>query len=166
MFKKRYLKGIKGVVSAKDLEKYLENIMLLERELHSKEIKIGLLETRLNAVMKELSHSRKVIKNQEEIIQKHRSTNADLQLQLESLKDLKDDLERSRNEASSKLSGDAIKIHGLAEFQAIKADRDKLLGEVKKLGKMMTRKDVQIKKLTEENVALKDKLRYLKKSRF
>ena len=166
MFKKRYLKGIKGVVSAKDLERYLEDLMILERELHSRDVKIGLLETRLSKITKELNHGRKVSKHQEEVIQKQRTQIADLQLQLEMLNDLKSSLERENKEMTSKLSSEKIGITARDDLIRLQEERDKLSQEVKRLGKELKNRDSQIKKLTEENVLLKDKLRYLKRSRF
>ena len=41
MFKRKTLKGVRGVVASRDLEKYLEQILILERKVRQRDIKIA-----------------------------------------------------------------------------------------------------------------------------
>lgn len=162
VLKKKILKGVRGVISSKDLEKYLEQILILERKLRQKDIAINMLEAELIALKQEHKKALKDLHSHEKNLQEHRNINADIKLKLQSLKDQKELLEREKQEAVGGLRKELDHLPDRSEYEKLKNDHQKTLKKVKSLENTLDRRDSQVRKLTEENLKLKDKLKFIK----
>ncbi|MHA1683642.1 MAG: hypothetical protein ACTSUE_22070 [Promethearchaeota archaeon] len=162
MFNRKTLKGVRGVIASRDLEKYLEQILILERRVRQKDIKIAILESELNSLKIEQKHLKKVTREQEGILHFHRNDNADLKLQLQSLKDRSELLEREKKEQVGELRKELDILPNKTVYLSMKKENERMAKELQELKRLLERRESQIRRMTEENLKLKDKLKFLK----
>ncbi|MEX2682316.1 MAG: hypothetical protein Q6373_012015 [Candidatus Sigynarchaeota archaeon] len=159
---KKALKGTKGVFSSKDVEKYLQDIMDLEKEVKTREIMVTRLESQLSATTRELNRLQKQVSRQDTTIQQLRSENVDLKTRLADLEGKYGSMSKEQTSTLEKLKAELAKAPSRAEFESMRDERDKLIREVRDLQKSVESRDAQIRRLNEENLKLKDKVKFLK----
>ena len=162
VFNKKVSKGIKGVFSGKDVERYINEIDRLERACHLKDITIARLDTQLSGVVKELSGLRKQVLKQDTTIQGQRAELADVRVALADLETPHDALVQEKKGALDQLRLELERAPSRSEFDAVKQARARLDAEVADLRSQLARRDDQIHRLTGENLKLKDRLKFLK----
>lgn len=162
MFPKKALKGTKGVFQAKDVEKYLQEIMDLEKASKLGEIQNASLESQLNSVMHEVNNLRKQIAKQDTTIQELRGENIDLKARLAELQGKQSAIVKEQSLELQKFKKELGKAPAREDYETIQSSRDKLERQVKDMQKAIENRDAQLRRLTEENLKLKDKLKFLK----
>ncbi|MBN2153302.1 MAG: hypothetical protein JW839_17750 [Candidatus Lokiarchaeota archaeon] len=159
---KKALKGTKGVFSSKDVEKYLQDIMDLEKEVKTREVMVTRLETQLSTVTRELNRLQKQAARHDAAIQQLRAENVDLKARLEDYEGKHGAAAKEQRSELERLKAELAKAPARAEFEAARDERDRLAREVRDLQKGLENRDVQIRRLDEENLKLKDKVKFLK----
>jgi len=162
MFPKKALKGTKGVFQAKDVEKYLQEIMNLEKVSKLGEIQIARLESQLNSLMHEVNDLRKQIAKQDTTIQELRGENIDLKTRFTELQGKHSAITKEQGVEIQKFKKELGKAPARDDYENVIAARDKLERQAKDMQKAIENRDVQLRRLTEENLKLKDKLKFLK----
>jgi chromosome segregation ATPase len=162
MFGKKTLKGTKGVFSSKDVEKYLQDIMDLEKEVKTREILVTRLETQLSATTRELNQLRKQVSKQDVTIQELRGENIDFKTRLTELEGKHGALTKEQAGSLEKLKTELSKAPARVDYESIRDERDRLARELRDVQKTLENRDLQIRRLNEETLKLKDKLKFLK----
>ncbi len=162
LFGRKSIKGTKGVFSSKDVEKYLQDIMDLEKEVKTREILVTRFETQLSTTARDLGQLRKQALKQDLTIQELRSENVDLKTRLTELEGKHGAMSKEQAGSLEKLKAELAKAPARDEFETVRDDRDRLARESRDMQKMIESRDVQIRKLNEETLKLKDKLKFLK----
>lgn len=162
MFARKASKGIKGVFSGKDVEKYLQEIERLERAVKARDLAIARLDTQLAGISKEVASLRKQALKQDLTIQEQRNELASTRVALDELQTNHDALQGEKTAAIDTLKRELERAAPRHEFDAIKAACGRLEGTVADLRGQLARRDDQVRRLTEENLKLKDRLKFLK----
>jgi len=162
MFQKKALKGTRGVFQAKDVEKYLQEIMDLEKLQKLGEIQIARLESQLNSVMHEVNNLRKQIGKQDTTIQELRGENIDLKTNLTELQGKHSAIVKEHDDELHKFKKELGKAAAREDYDAVLESKEKLERQAKDMQKAIENRDAQLRRLTEENLKLKDKLKFLK----
>jgi chromosome segregation ATPase len=155
-------KGVKGVFAAKDVERYLEDIMDLERKVKLKDIQISQLQSQLDSVLKELNSSRKQLSKLDSQIQEQRGSIATLNVQVDELQGETSALSVEKDDAMDKLKKHVETAAPIEEHETLKIKADRLERQIAELRHTLERRDDQVKRLTEENLKIKDRLKFLK----
>ena len=155
-------KGVKGIFAAKDVERYLKDIMDLERKVNLKDIQIGQLQSQLDSVMKELNGLRKQLSKLDSTIQEQRGSIVSLNVQVDELQGQTSALSIEKDDAMTKLKKQVESAAPIEEHESLKIKADRLERNVAELKRTLERRDDQIKRLTEENLKIKDRLKFLK----
>ncbi len=161
-FGKKTLKGTKGVFSSKDVEKYLQDIMDLEKEVKTREVMVTRFESQLSTTSRELNQIQKQVARQDITIQQLRGENVDLKTRLAELEGKHGAMSKEQASTLEKLKAELAKAPARVEYESTRDERDRLVREVRDLQKSVENKDVQIRRLNEESLRLKDKLKFLK----
>lgn len=161
-FGKKVQKGTKGVFSSKDVEKYLQDIMDLEKEVKTRDVMIARLEAQLSTTTRELNQLRKQVSKQDTTIQELRAENVDTKTRLAELEAKHVALVKEHGSSIDKLKAELAKAPARDEFESTRDERDKLARELKDLQKAIEGRDLQIRRLNEETLKLKDRLKFLK----
>nr|MDO8085990.1 hypothetical protein [Candidatus Sigynarchaeum springense] len=159
---KKTLKGTKGVFSSKDVEKYLQDIMNLEKEVKAREIMVTRFESQLSTATRDLNQLQKQVARQDITVQQLRGENVDLKTRLAELEGKHGAMSKEQASTLDKLKAELAKAPSRAEFESIRDERDRLAREVRDLQKSVESRDAQIHRLNEENFKLKDKIKFLK----
>ncbi len=159
---KKALKGTKGVFSSKDVEKYLQDIMDLEREVKTREVTVTRFESQLSTTTRELNQLQKQVARQDMTIQTLRADNVDLKTRLAELEGKHGALSKEQGSTLEKLKAELAKAPARADYESARDERDKLAREARDLQKNLENRDLQIRRLNEENLKLKDKVKFLK----
>jgi chromosome segregation ATPase len=162
LFGRKTIKGTKGVFSSKDVEKYLQDIMDLEKEVKTREILVTRFETQLSTTTRELNQLRKQVLKQDTTIQELRGENIELKTRLTELEGKHGAMSKEQAGSLEKLKVELAKAPARDKFEAILDERDRLAREARDLQKTLESRDLQIHKLNEETLKLKDKLKFLK----
>ena len=163
IFGKKTLKGTRGVFAAKDVDKYLEDILELERKVSQRELNIAQLETRLDAISREMQSSQKQLDKQEITIQAQRNEIAEVRIMLDDVQTKYDAVAKEKATSMEKLKIDLQNAPPKDEYEALKEAKAKLERRVKDLERTLDQRDEQLRKLTTDNLQLKDKLKFLRK---
>ncbi|MFX0099588.1 MAG: hypothetical protein ACFFCS_08400 [Candidatus Hodarchaeota archaeon] len=159
------MKGIRGVFSSGDVEKYLQGIMELESKVKELKINMARYKVQANSNQKELNFLQRQVLKHETTIQEQRKKIVDLELQLEDLTNANKLLAQERDGALDNVKKKLTQLPEKEEFERYKAEHDSVTKEMKTLKKDFERSENQVHKLVEENLKLKDKLKFLKQSR-
>jgi chromosome segregation ATPase len=162
MFPRKSLKGTRGIFQAKDVEKYLQEIMDLEKSTKLGDIHVARLESQLNSVMHEMNNLRKQISRQDTTIQELRAENIDLKTRLTELQGKHSSIVKEQGVEIQKFKKELGKAPARDDYETVVASKDKLDRQVKDMQKAIENRDTQLHRLTEENLKLKDKLKFLK----
>jgi chromosome segregation ATPase len=162
LFGKKTIKGTKGVFSSKDVEKYLQDIMDLEKEVKTREILVTRFETQLSTTTRELNQLRKQVSKQDTTIQELRAENIDMKTRLTELEGKHGAMSKEQAGSLEKLKAELAKAPARDEYESVRDERDRLARDARDVQKALESRDVQIRKLNEENLKLKDKLKFLK----
>lgn len=165
LFGRKSMKGIRGVFSSGDVERYLQNIMELESKVKELEIDVARYKVQANSNRKELNFLQRQVLKYEATIQEQRKKIVVLELQAEELTNANKVLVQERDGALDGVRKKLDQLPEKEEFERQKAEYEALAKEVKALKKNMDRSENQVHKLVEENLKLKDKLKFLKQSR-
>ncbi len=163
LFGKKALKGTRGVFAAKDVDRYLEDILDLERKVRQRELQVTQLEVRLGAVTRDVQSYHKQIEKQELTIQDQRNEIAEVRIILDDVQTKYSAISQEKATSMEKLKMDLQNAPPRDEFDALKDAKTKLERRVKELERTLDQRDEQLRKLTTDNLQLKDKLKFLRK---
>jgi len=150
------------VFSSRDVEKYLQDIMDLEKTVKLRDIQVARLESQLSLVMREVDTHRKQGIKVDSMIQEIRAENVDLKTRLMELEGKHTAVVQEQTDSLEKLKKELGKAIARDDYDVVKDARDKLDKQVKEMQKAIESRDTQIRRLTEDNLKLKDKLKFLK----
>ncbi|MHA1369180.1 MAG: coiled-coil domain-containing protein [Promethearchaeota archaeon] len=162
MFIKKTSKGIKSIFSSHDVETYLDQILELEHKLKQKDLEIKRYKMQISSMMGELKSTSKKLESKDKTIQEQRNKISDLSLQVEKLKDQNVNLLQQSSTELNDLRKKLEFLPSLDEYNAFKLKQEKLQKEVDELKIKLSNKEKQIHKLMEENLKIKERIKFLK----
>ena len=136
--------------------------MDLEKSTKLADIQIARLESQLNSIMHEVNNLRKQISKQDTTIQELRGENIDLKTRLTELQGKHSAIVKEQGVELKKFKKELGQAPARDDYETVQATRDKLERQVKDMQKAIENRDGQLRRLTEENLKLKDKLKFLK----
>ena len=136
--------------------------MVQQRQIKKRDIEIARLESKLTAVEKEVHDLRKQVVKQDSTIQEQHNTIAELNIQLGDLQGKYEALNNDKVDTISTLKNNLDKLPTRDEYDNLKFEHEKISKQLKDTIKQLKRRENQVRKLTEENLKIKDKLKFLK----